>query len=73
MSFYLRKDYAHINKLNKILLAGGPLVFNSNGTLFQVGVVSFGNKAGCAVGFPGAFGRVSSFRDWIQKKTGIAF
>ena len=57
--------------VNTLLFAGGPLVFNSGDTLIQVGVVSFGNKAGCAVGYPGAFGRVSSFHDWIQKKTGI--
>ncbi len=35
------------------------------------GVTSFGSSAGCEVGYPDGYTRVSYFRDWINEKTGI--
>ncbi|XP_053688653.1 collagenase-like [Sabethes cyaneus] len=49
--------------------SGGPLVLENEHVL--VGVVSFGHATGCERGFPGAFARVTSFVDWIKKKTGL--
>ncbi|XP_065093800.1 collagenase-like [Ochlerotatus camptorhynchus] len=49
--------------------SGGPLVLE--GTNVQVGVVSFGHASGCDRGLPGAFARLTSFADWIKKKTGL--
>lgn len=46
--------------------SGGPLVYSSNGTLVQVGLVSWGLANGCTNG-PQAFARVSSYRDWISR------
>ena len=45
--------------------SGGPLTVGSGGSRLQVGVVSFGAAAGCEVGFPAGFARVTSFRQWI--------
>ncbi|XP_058829460.1 collagenase-like [Topomyia yanbarensis] len=49
--------------------SGGPLVLEGGNEL--VGVVSFGHATGCERGFPGAFARITSFTEWIKKKTGI--
>lgn len=49
--------------------SGGPLVLE--GTKTQVGVVSFGHASGCELGYPGAFARLTSFVDWVKKKTGL--
>ncbi|XP_039435119.1 collagenase-like [Culex pipiens pallens] len=49
--------------------SGGPLVVSGQNPLL-VGVVNFGSKHGCAVGFPSVFARVSEFVDWIEDKTG---
>ena len=46
--------------------SGGPLTFQSGGERLLIGVVSFGAAAGCEVGFPAGFARVSSFRGWID-------
>ena len=48
--------------------SGGPLTVQSNGTLIQVGIVSFGMR-GCERGFPAAFARVTSFVDWIAENS----
>ncbi|XP_058124996.1 collagenase-like [Anopheles coustani] len=49
--------------------SGGPLVLADEKTL--VGVVSFGHATGCERGLPAAFARVTAFRDWVKKKTGL--
>jgi len=52
--------------------SGGPLVYRlDDGTYIQVGIVSFGAAAGCELGYPTAFTRVSSFVSWISENTGI--
>ncbi|WLQ13178.1 serine protease [Hahella aquimaris] len=47
--------------------SGGPMLWNNNGVLTQVGVVSFGE--GCAkAGFPGVYARVATFNEWINEQ-----
>lgn len=46
--------------------SGGPLTVVSRGVRLQVGIVSFGVGGGCELGFPTAFSRVTSFRQWIN-------
>jgi len=46
--------------------SGGPLTIAVGGGRQQIGVVSFGAAAGCEVGFPAGFARVSSFHPWIM-------
>lgn len=48
--------------------SGGPLtvVVPGGGLPLQIGVVSFGAAAGCEVGFPAGFARVTSFDGWIR-------
>lgn len=43
--------------------SGGPLTAPGAG---QIGVVSFGAAAGCQVGLPAGFARVTSFNAWIN-------
>jgi transmembrane serine protease 2 len=52
--------------------SGGPLVVkNKNGYWFQYGITSWGY--GCAAaGYPGVYGRTSSFCSFIQSTTGIS-
>ncbi|XP_054084641.1 serine protease 1 [Zeugodacus cucurbitae] len=50
--------------------SGGPLVLASSNV--QVGLTSFGSKAGCAKGYPAAFTRITSYLDWIKQQTGIS-
>lgn len=45
--------------------SGGPLTVAVGGGRQQIGVVSFGAAAGCQLGFPAGFARVSSFNAWI--------
>ncbi|XP_065359583.1 serine protease 1-like [Calliphora vicina] len=51
--------------------SGGPLVLEANKV--QIGLTSFGAAAGCEKGYPAAFTRVTSYLDWIQSFTGIAY
>nr|CAH0106510.1 unnamed protein product [Daphnia galeata] len=51
--------------------SGGPLTFVNGGVHNQVGIVSFGSSAGCEVGYPDAFARVSYYADWISSVTGL--
>jgi chymotrypsin len=46
--------------------SGGPLTIAAGGGRQQIGVVSFGAAAGCALGHPAGFARVSAFRGWID-------
>ncbi|XP_001861478.2 brachyurin [Culex quinquefasciatus] len=45
--------------------SGGPLSVAEGGTL-QVGIVSFGSAAGCSIGMPSVYVRVTHFLEWIQ-------
>lgn len=45
--------------------SGGPLTVDRAGSRQLVGVVSFGAAAGCEMGHPAGFARVTSFRPWI--------
>ncbi|XP_050344604.1 transmembrane protease serine 9-like, partial [Nymphalis io] len=47
--------------------SGGPLVVNRNGQNILVGVSSFVPRAGCQLGHPSAFARVTSFYDFIMQ------
>jgi secreted trypsin-like serine protease len=42
-----------------------------NGVYNQVGIVSFGAVAGCQLGYPVGFTRVTSYLNWIESNTGI--
>ncbi|CAG9788166.1 unnamed protein product [Diatraea saccharalis] len=46
--------------------SGGPLVVTSGNRQILVGVTSFGSAAGCTVGFPAAYARITSFLSWIH-------
>ncbi|XP_035913537.1 brachyurin-like [Anopheles stephensi] len=45
--------------------SGGPLAVQDGGSL-QIGIVSFGSAAGCAIGMPSVYARVSFFLDFIE-------
>ena len=49
--------------------SGGPLVLESSNV--QIGVTSFASVAGCTVGDPAGFTRITSFLPWIRAYTGI--
>ncbi|XP_013187238.1 brachyurin-like [Amyelois transitella] len=46
--------------------SGGPLTVISGGKDVVIGVSSFVARAGCTLGHPSVFARVSSFVDWIH-------
>ncbi|XP_066579297.1 prostasin [Amia ocellicauda] len=50
--------------------SGGPLVCKKGRGWVQAGIVSFGKPCG-SVRFPGVYTRVTSYRDWIKKHSGI--
>ncbi|KFB45032.1 AGAP005665-PA-like protein [Anopheles sinensis] len=45
--------------------SGGPLAVQDGGSL-QIGIVSFGSAAGCSIGMPSVYARVSFFLDFIE-------
>uniref|UniRef100_A0A3F2YSI7 Uncharacterized protein n=2 Tax=Anopheles arabiensis TaxID=7173 RepID=A0A3F2YSI7_ANOAR len=45
--------------------SGGPLTVQDGGSL-QIGIVSFGSAAGCSIGMPSVYARVSFYLDWID-------
>jgi len=52
--------------------SGGPLVYLESDNIYtEVGVVSFGAAAGCTLGYPVGFTRVTMYLDWISSTTGI--
>lgn len=51
--------------------SGGPLVLESSKV--QVGLTSYGAKAGCELGHPAAFTRLTSYLEWIQENTGVEY
>lgn len=51
--------------------SGGPLVLEASKV--QVGLTSFGAAAGCELGYPAAFTRLTSYLDWIKSNTGISY
>ena len=54
--------------------SGGPLIFLESDTVYtQVGIVSFGAAAGCQLGYPAAFTRVTSYLGWITANTAVRF
>ncbi|KAH8408528.1 hypothetical protein KR215_006979 [Drosophila sulfurigaster] len=50
--------------------SGGPLVLD-DGSRTIVGIVSHGYDGKCVIRVPDIFTRVSSFRNWIEKYTGL--
>ncbi|XP_013194532.2 brachyurin [Amyelois transitella] len=46
--------------------SGGPLAALSGGRRVLIGVTSYGAAAGCSLGFPAAFARVTSYVSWVQ-------
>jgi secreted trypsin-like serine protease len=52
--------------------SGGPLSdVSADGIFSQIGIVSFGASAGCELGYPAGFSRVTSYLSWISSITGI--
>jgi secreted trypsin-like serine protease len=51
--------------------SGGALVTEIDGNYTQIGIVSFGAAAGCELGYPQGFTRVTSYLDWIEINSGI--
>jgi secreted trypsin-like serine protease len=52
--------------------SGDPVVHIANGVDTQVGIVSFGSRAGCQLGYPVGCNRVTSYLNWIQSVTAIS-
>ncbi|KAK5647648.1 hypothetical protein RI129_002540 [Pyrocoelia pectoralis] len=48
--------------------SGGPLVINRDGNTVQYGVVSFGIRFGCEIGWPSVYTSVPKYRSWIDEK-----
>uniref|UniRef100_A0AAG5D651 Peptidase S1 domain-containing protein n=1 Tax=Anopheles atroparvus TaxID=41427 RepID=A0AAG5D651_ANOAO len=46
--------------------SGGPLTVQDGGQSLQIGIVSFGSAAGCSIGMPSVYARVSHFLGWIE-------
>uniref|UniRef100_A0A4W3K6B0 Chymotrypsinogen 2-like n=1 Tax=Callorhinchus milii TaxID=7868 RepID=A0A4W3K6B0_CALMI len=46
--------------------SGGPLICQSGGTWYLVGIVSWGSGF-CSINSPGVYGRVSKFRTWVDQ------
>lgn len=52
--------------------SGGPLLYKAGRVNYEVGLVSYGRADGCINGHA-VFTRVSSYIEWIQRKTGEKF
>ncbi len=51
--------------------SGGPLLYEYNSSLYQVGIVSWG--LGCALpDKPGVYTRVANYGDWINRALGVS-
>jgi len=49
--------------------SGGPLIYNDNGTVKLLGLVSWGTDKGCGVeDFPGVYTQVPEFETWIRER-----
>lgn len=46
--------------------SGGPLTVTHGGATLQVGLVSFGSAAGCSIGMPSVYARLTYFLRWIE-------
>lgn len=54
--------------------SGGPTVASLGGNnQVLIGVVSFGAAAGCAIGFPHGYSRVTAHAAWIQANSDVVF
>ncbi|XP_018802104.1 PREDICTED: brachyurin [Bactrocera latifrons] len=53
--------------------SGGPLVYNDGESTVLIGATSFGIIFGCEIGWPGVFTRITSYLDWIEEKSGVAY
>lgn len=54
--------------------SGGPLTLKeSDGSVIQIGLTSFGCRGGCTIGCPVGFTRINMFYDWLASKTGLNF
>ncbi|XP_058837323.1 brachyurin-like [Topomyia yanbarensis] len=51
--------------------SGGPLTIPETEFSLQVGLVSFGSAAGCAIGIPSVFARTSFFLEWIEENSDV--
>jgi secreted trypsin-like serine protease len=49
--------------------SGGPLTVRREGKLVLIGVVSYGALAGCQLGYPTGFARMTYFASWINEVT----
>ncbi|XP_030385831.1 transmembrane protease serine 12 [Scaptodrosophila lebanonensis] len=50
--------------------SGGPLVYNWRNGSYLIGVITFGSAAGCEVGAPTVYTRVTAYLHWIRRETG---
>ncbi len=46
--------------------SGGPMTAVIDGTIVEVGIVSFGSSSGCTRELPAGFTRIASYREWID-------
>jgi len=52
--------------------SGGPLVITeADGTITEIGIVSFGVSLGCESGWPAAFTRITEYLDWLETNAGV--
>lgn len=53
--------------------SGGPLTVYRDGKLVLIGVVSYGALAGCELGYPTGFARMTYFMPWIAQHVNLSF
>jgi secreted trypsin-like serine protease len=51
--------------------SGGALVIRRDNAWTVIGVQSFVSAAGCAVGHPSGYARVTAFLTWIRDNSGV--